>query len=201
MPDFPLLQTPRLLLREITEADAEDLFRIHSDARHMAWFGSDPLKDLSEAKRLIATFASWRQLPNLGVRWGLQLKEKACPARSATAESHRPAHWSQPPIGVMEPLAQPPAAERHPELTGACLYPLGFCLEAQGRRAGDSRCITTDGPCCERARASPTRRPRRHAIHLFQEHALPHALARWTQSKIRLASRPESSELRMQPRS
>ena len=74
MPDFPLLQTPRLLLREITEADAEDLFRIHSDARHMAWFGSDPLTDLSEAKRLIATFASWRQLPNPGVRWGLQLK-------------------------------------------------------------------------------------------------------------------------------
>ena len=74
MPDFPLLQTPRLLLREITDADAEDLFRIHSDARHMAWFGNDPLTDLSEAKRLIATFASWRQLPNPGVRWGLQLK-------------------------------------------------------------------------------------------------------------------------------
>ena len=76
MPDFPLLQTPRLLLREITEADAEDLFRIHSDARHMAWFGGDPLTDLSEAKRLIATFASWRQLPNPGVRWGLQLKDQ-----------------------------------------------------------------------------------------------------------------------------
>ncbi len=36
MPDFPLLQTPRLILREITDADAEDLFRIHSDAGHMA---------------------------------------------------------------------------------------------------------------------------------------------------------------------
>ncbi|WP_271007541.1 GNAT family N-acetyltransferase [Paucibacter sp. B51] len=76
MPDFPLLQTPRLLLREITEADVEDLFRIHSDARHMAWFGTDPLTDLNEAKRLIATFASWRQLPNPGVRWGLQLKDQ-----------------------------------------------------------------------------------------------------------------------------
>lgn len=74
MPDFPLLQTPRLLLREITEADVENLFCIHSDSRHMAWFGSYPLTDLSEAKRLIATFASWRQLPNPGVRWGLQLK-------------------------------------------------------------------------------------------------------------------------------
>ena len=41
MPDFPLFQTPRLLLREITEADAEDLFRIHSDAGH-APRGSDP---------------------------------------------------------------------------------------------------------------------------------------------------------------
>lgn len=76
MPDFPVLQTPRLLLRKISEADAEDLFRIHSDAGHMAWFGSDPLTDLSEAERLIATFASWRQLPNPGVRWGLQLKDQ-----------------------------------------------------------------------------------------------------------------------------
>jgi ribosomal-protein-alanine N-acetyltransferase len=76
MREFPDLQTSRLLLREITEQDAEDLFRICSDQRHMAWFGTDPLTDLSEAKRVIVTFADWRQLPNPGTRWGLQLKEQ-----------------------------------------------------------------------------------------------------------------------------
>jgi ribosomal-protein-alanine N-acetyltransferase len=52
--DFPQLQTPRLLLREITEDDADALFRIHGNAKHMAWFGNDPLADLDEARKLVA---------------------------------------------------------------------------------------------------------------------------------------------------
>jgi ribosomal-protein-alanine N-acetyltransferase len=74
--DFPQLQTPRLLLREITEDDADALFRIHSNAQHMAWFGNDPLTDLDEARKMVAMFASWRQLPNPGTRWGLELKDQ-----------------------------------------------------------------------------------------------------------------------------
>jgi [ribosomal protein S5]-alanine N-acetyltransferase len=76
MQEFPHLQTSRLLLREITEEDADDLLRIHGDHQHMAWFGTDPLTSLTEAKKVIATFASWRSLPNPGTRWGLQLKER-----------------------------------------------------------------------------------------------------------------------------
>ena len=46
---FPVLQTERLLLREIVVADAPALFEIHGDAELMRWFGSDPLGDLAAA--------------------------------------------------------------------------------------------------------------------------------------------------------
>lgn len=74
MPTFPTLETPRLLLREITITDAPALFAIHSDAEYMRWFGSDPIPDEAAAVSLVETFASWRKLANPGTRWGLQLK-------------------------------------------------------------------------------------------------------------------------------
>jgi ribosomal-protein-alanine N-acetyltransferase len=75
MPDFPTLQTQRLALREITEADAADLLAIHGDAQHMQWFGSDPLTDLEGAMRLIRMFAQWREEPASGTRWGIALRD------------------------------------------------------------------------------------------------------------------------------
>jgi ribosomal-protein-alanine N-acetyltransferase len=76
MADFPRLDTSRLVLREIVESDAAALLAIHGDAEHMKWFGSDPLRDLKEAQRLIEVFASWRQAPSPGTRWGLELREQ-----------------------------------------------------------------------------------------------------------------------------
>jgi [ribosomal protein S5]-alanine N-acetyltransferase len=72
MSDFPPIKTDRLLLREIVAADAPDLFAIHGDAEAMRWFGSDPLTDIQQAEKLVEAFASWRQLPNPGTRWGIQ---------------------------------------------------------------------------------------------------------------------------------
>lgn len=72
MRDFPTLQTNRLLLREIVAADVPELFAIHSDIEAMRWFGSDPLTNLQQAEELVETFASWRQMPNQGTRWGIQ---------------------------------------------------------------------------------------------------------------------------------
>ncbi|MFC7433406.1 GNAT family N-acetyltransferase [Hydrogenophaga bisanensis] len=74
MGNFPELQTQNLVLREIADADAEDLLRIHGDAEHMKWFGSDPLTDIEAAITLVHTFAKWRQEPASGTRWGIQLK-------------------------------------------------------------------------------------------------------------------------------
>jgi [ribosomal protein S5]-alanine N-acetyltransferase len=74
MSDFPVLETPRLLLREIVEADAPTLLEIHGDAAHMRWFGSDPLTDLPAALKLVEVFAGWRKTANPGARWALQPK-------------------------------------------------------------------------------------------------------------------------------
>lgn len=74
MSDFPVLDTPRLLLREIVASDAAGLLAIHGDAEAMRWFGSDPLTSITQAGQLVDMFASWRRLPNPGTRWGIARK-------------------------------------------------------------------------------------------------------------------------------
>jgi ribosomal-protein-alanine N-acetyltransferase len=74
MSDFPAFETPRLLLRELVAADAPALFAIHGDADAMRWYGADPMIDVRQAQRLIEIFAGWREMPNPGVRWGMQSK-------------------------------------------------------------------------------------------------------------------------------
>ena len=71
---FPILETQRLLLREIVAEDAPALFSIHGDAELMQWFGFDPLPDVSAAENLVKVFAAWRNQPNPGTRWAIQLK-------------------------------------------------------------------------------------------------------------------------------
>lgn len=74
MTGFPKIETDRLVLREIIASDAPALFAIHGDAQAMRWFGAEPLTEMVQAQRLVETFASWRQMPNPGVRWGIQSK-------------------------------------------------------------------------------------------------------------------------------
>lgn len=71
MTSFPTLETGRLTLRELITSDAPALFEIHRKAKAMRYFGTDPLKELGEAEKLIEKFASWRSLPSPGVRWAL----------------------------------------------------------------------------------------------------------------------------------
>jgi len=75
-PPFPALQTPRLRLREFTADDAPALLAIHGDAELMRWFGTDPLPDLVAAHKMIESFASWRLLPNPGVRWAIEWRDR-----------------------------------------------------------------------------------------------------------------------------
>jgi len=74
MNSFPELQTDRLLLREIVQADAPAIFAIHSDADNLRWFGADPLIELAQAEQLIDVFSSWRLLPNPGTRWAIETR-------------------------------------------------------------------------------------------------------------------------------
>lgn len=76
MPAFPTLQTARLRLREIVADDADALFSIHGDPERMKWFGNDPLVDRDAALALVRTFASWRDMPNPGTRWGIDVLDR-----------------------------------------------------------------------------------------------------------------------------
>lgn len=76
MVDFPELATSRLRLREIVESDAQNILRVHGNAEHMRWFGSDPICDLEGAAKLVAMFASWRKEPVSGARWAVELRDQ-----------------------------------------------------------------------------------------------------------------------------
>ena len=77
MPPFPHLETPRLHLREIVASDVPALYAIHGNAERMKWFGVDPQPDQAAAANLVSMFASWREMPNPGTRWAIELKEQA----------------------------------------------------------------------------------------------------------------------------
>ncbi|MCE7925497.1 MAG: N-acetyltransferase [Haliscomenobacteraceae bacterium CHB4] len=69
-PSFPILHTPRLILREMTSGDAEALFEMRSDERVMRYIGRPLQKEVSEATELIEKIhASFIQ--NEAVGWGI----------------------------------------------------------------------------------------------------------------------------------
>ena len=68
----PVIETERLVLREVIDDDAERLFGIHSDRSWMKWWGADPPTDVAETTELIEAWRGWRETPNPGVRWGLE---------------------------------------------------------------------------------------------------------------------------------
>ena len=69
---FPVIETPRLRLREIVPDDAPALFAIHGDAEAMRFFRTAPLTEPAQAAKLVDTFAGWRLQPNPGTRWGIE---------------------------------------------------------------------------------------------------------------------------------
>ncbi|MBS8264286.1 N-acetyltransferase [Mesobacillus boroniphilus] len=71
--EFPVLETDRLILREITTEDAEDLFINFSNVEVMKHYGSEPIENIEEALGLIHSFQIGFN-ENKGIRWGIQLK-------------------------------------------------------------------------------------------------------------------------------
>jgi [ribosomal protein S5]-alanine N-acetyltransferase len=74
MAPFPTIETPRLILREIVESDADALLSIHGDTEHMRWFNAWPIDDLEMAKVMVLIFAALREQPKPGLRWAIELK-------------------------------------------------------------------------------------------------------------------------------
>ncbi|MFN8222655.1 MAG: GNAT family protein [Gaiellales bacterium] len=66
---FPVLETERLVLREVTETDADALFQIHSDPETMRYWSGPPWRDRSKATELLAR-AAQGYAEQARIRWG-----------------------------------------------------------------------------------------------------------------------------------
>jgi ribosomal-protein-alanine N-acetyltransferase len=73
---FPLLDTERLYLREITYQDAVAIFKLFSDPRVAQYLDGLLLKDLHEAQDLIEELRVDGFEKNSSIRWGIILKDR-----------------------------------------------------------------------------------------------------------------------------
>lgn len=71
---FPLLETDRLLLREIIEEDSQKIFDCFSNENVTRFYGQDSFTSIEQAKQLIDLYAN-QYLEKRGIRWGIELKE------------------------------------------------------------------------------------------------------------------------------
>lgn len=72
--EFPVISTERLILREATAEDAEDMLRYLSDERVMQHTGMDPFGSTDDVLEEIAWYQSIVG-EGTGVRWGITLKD------------------------------------------------------------------------------------------------------------------------------
>ena len=71
---FPLLETKRLKLREITTKDVSSIFECFSNEQLTRYYGQDPFENIEQAKKLVDFFAS-SYAEKKGIRFGIELKQ------------------------------------------------------------------------------------------------------------------------------
>lgn len=71
---FPIITTNRLLLREITEKDANEIFFLRSDANILTYLDKEPEKSVDETIAFIDRIKKG-QLNNDSILWGITHKE------------------------------------------------------------------------------------------------------------------------------
>lgn len=72
--ELPVLETERLVLRALTEADAESYFALTSDVETMKSYGLPPHRGVAETRATIATLDGWFHAGR-ALRWGVFAKE------------------------------------------------------------------------------------------------------------------------------
>jgi [ribosomal protein S5]-alanine N-acetyltransferase len=70
---FPVIETNRLVLRQVTKDDAEDILKYLSDKNVMEHYGMEPFKSLDDALDEIYWYQSIFE-KKTGIRWGITLK-------------------------------------------------------------------------------------------------------------------------------
>jgi [ribosomal protein S5]-alanine N-acetyltransferase len=72
---FPVIETSRLVLRQVTNEDANDILRYLSDEEVMKYYGLEPFKSINDVLEEISWYQSI-QHNKTGMRWGITLKEQ-----------------------------------------------------------------------------------------------------------------------------
>ena len=72
---FPLLQTTRMTLRQLTPADVEEVFILRSDERVLRHIARVPITQKDEALAFIERITKFAA-DNVSVLWGMELKEQ-----------------------------------------------------------------------------------------------------------------------------
>ena len=70
---FPILETDRLILRQVTQDDANSLLKYLSDKDVMKYVGLEPFKSIDDALDEISWYKSIFE-KRTGIRWGITLK-------------------------------------------------------------------------------------------------------------------------------
>jgi ribosomal-protein-alanine N-acetyltransferase len=71
---FPRIETRRLILREIVQEDAIDIFKNFSDPDIAKWFFEEPFTEMEQVDQIIAEF-NRDFLQMKGLTWSMTLKE------------------------------------------------------------------------------------------------------------------------------
>lgn len=70
---FPVIETERLILRKVTEADAASLMKYLADEEVMKYYGMEPFQTIEDALDEIKWYDSLIAEES-GIRWGITLK-------------------------------------------------------------------------------------------------------------------------------
>ncbi|MEI4831281.1 GNAT family N-acetyltransferase [Bacillus sp. FJAT-53711] len=71
---FPILETERLILRELIEDDAQGILNCFSNEDVLRYYGQNPLTDLEQVKNIIRNFSN-NYKEKRGIKWGIERKE------------------------------------------------------------------------------------------------------------------------------
>lgn len=71
---IPVIETQRIILKEISEVSSVDMLEIFSDEEVLKYYDLDPLNTIEEVKELI-TILKERFNAKRAIRWGIYLKE------------------------------------------------------------------------------------------------------------------------------
>lgn len=70
---FPVLETERLNLREITKEDAEGIFACFSNGNVTRYYGEETLHHIAQAEKFVDFFSKNYEAKR-GIRWGIEIK-------------------------------------------------------------------------------------------------------------------------------